>query len=164
MDFSGQEALGQCPKCTASVFTTTATTTSAKNPSAQPKSTDFRSGKIILQQPIDAAQMKNCSDSRTDLLKGIRLNRTRRKFSAYLVNQDGKVGSVSKKAPAPKTAAKRPKSRQCNQKRRFTGARHQPGSTIRSKAFQRETSADGSWRAADKAAARIASMACGRGK
>jgi DNA topoisomerase-3 len=73
------------------------------------RSCDFRSGKIILQQPIDSAQMqKLLAAGRTDLFKEFVSNRTRRKFAAFLVVQDGKVGfEFEKKTPAKKPAAKK---------------------------------------------------------
>jgi DNA topoisomerase-3 len=58
------------------------------------KRCDFRSGKIILQQPIDATQMaKLLNEGRTDVMRGFVSNRTRRKFSAFLVRKpDGTTG------------------------------------------------------------------------
>jgi len=51
---------------------------------------------------------KLLADGKTDLLKEFVSNRTRRKFSAYLVAKDGKVGfEFEKKAPAKKAAAKK---------------------------------------------------------
>ena len=71
------------------------------------KSCDFRSGKIILQQEIDRAQMsKLLQEGKTDLLKGFVSNRTKRKFSAFLVRgPDGKTG-FEFEARAPKAPAK----------------------------------------------------------
>lgn len=108
VDFSGQEPLGKCPKCSGNVYDNGATYTCEKAVGSA-KSCDFRSGKIILQQPIDPAQMKKLlADGKTDLLKEFVSNRTRRKFSAYLVVQAGKVGfEFEKKAPAKKPAAKK---------------------------------------------------------
>ena len=58
------------------------------------KPCDFRSGKVILQQPIEATQMeKLLNEGRTDVLRGFVSNRTRRKFSAFLVRKpDGTIG------------------------------------------------------------------------
>jgi len=111
VDFSGQEALGQCPKCAAKVYDNGNNYVCEKAVGAS-KTCDFRSGKIILQQPIDAAQMKKLlADGKTDLLKEFVSNRTRRKFSAYLVNQNGKVGfEFEKKAPAAKKPAAKKKA------------------------------------------------------
>jgi DNA topoisomerase-3 len=108
VDFSSQENLGKCPKCAAGVYEH-GTSYVCEKSVGPAKSCDFRSGKIILQQPIDAAQMKKLlADGKTDLLKEFVSNRTRRKFSAYLVAKDGKVGfEFEKKAPAKKPAAKK---------------------------------------------------------
>ncbi len=108
IDFSGQEALGKCPKCSNNVYDSGNAYVCEKSVGAA-KSCDFRSGKIILQQPIDAAQMKKLlADGKTDLLREFVSNRTRRKFSAFLVVQAGKVGfEFEKKAPAKKPAAKK---------------------------------------------------------
>ena len=74
------------------------------------KTCDFRSGKIILQQPIERAQMQKLLDSgKTDLLKEFISSRTRRKFSAFLViGPEGKVGfEFEKKAPKKTPPAKK---------------------------------------------------------
>jgi DNA topoisomerase-3 len=107
VDFSGQEALGKCPKCGSGVFDN-GTTYTCENAVGVARSCDFRSGKIILQQPVEPAQMqKLLAAGRTELLKGFVSNRTKRKFSAYLVVQDGKVGfEFEKKTPAKRPAAK----------------------------------------------------------
>ncbi len=93
VDFSGQEALGACPKCGARVFEQPMAYVCEKSTGAA-KSCDFRSGKVILQQEISAAEMKKLLETgKTSLLKGFVSNRTRKKFSAYLVRGgDGKVG------------------------------------------------------------------------
>ena len=108
VDFSGQESLGKCPKCAANVYDNGNNYTCEKAVGPD-KSCDFRSGKIILQQPIDAAQMKKLlGEGKTDLLKEFVSNRTRRKFSAYLVAQGGKVGfEFEKKVAKPKAPAKK---------------------------------------------------------
>ncbi len=108
IDFSGQEALGKCPKCSSNVYDSGNAYVCEKSVGAA-KSCDFRSGKIILQQPVDTVQMKKLlADGKTDLLKEFVSNRTRRKFSAFLVVQNGKVGfEFEKKAPAKKPAAKK---------------------------------------------------------
>jgi DNA topoisomerase-3 len=55
---------------------------------------DFRSGKLILQQAVEPAQMqKLLADGKSDLLTGFVSARTRRAFSAFLVrDKEGKVG------------------------------------------------------------------------
>jgi DNA topoisomerase-3 len=109
VDFSGQEPLGQCPKCQARVFEHGMAYTCEKATGAA-KSCDFRSGKIILQQEVSRAEMaKLLETGKTTLLKGFVSNRTKKKFSAYLVRgADGKVGfEFEARAPkAPKAGAK----------------------------------------------------------
>ena len=93
VDFSGQTPLGTCPKCKASVFEHGNSYVCEKSVGPE-RSCDFRSGKIILQQPVDREQMhKLLASGKTDLLKEFVSARTRRKFSAFLkVGDDGKVG------------------------------------------------------------------------
>lgn len=104
-DFSTQEPLGVCPKCGGKVFESGSSYVCERSVGEAP-SCDFRSGKIILQQPVDRSQMhKLLSDGRTDLLDGFVSSRTHRKFKAFLVRQDdGKVGFEF--APRPGAAAK----------------------------------------------------------
>jgi DNA topoisomerase-3 len=60
---------------------------------AKPKTCDFRSGRIILQQEILPDQMaKLLNEGKTDLLPGFISQRTRRPFKAFLVRgKDGKI-------------------------------------------------------------------------
>ncbi len=110
VDFSGQESLGTCPKCGGSVFEHGLSYVCEKSVGAG-RSCDFRSGKIILQQPIEREQMlKLLNEGRTELLRGFVSSRTKRKFSAFLVKEkDGKIGfefekKEPKEAKAPKEA------------------------------------------------------------
>jgi len=93
VDFSGQQSLGPCPKCQGHVYEHG--TSYVCEHAVGPKQTcDFKSGKIILQQPVAHEQMhKLLAGGRTDLLDGFVSNRTRRKFKAYLRYdpQEGKV-------------------------------------------------------------------------
>ena len=134
VDFSGQEPVGTCAKCGARVFEQPMNYICEKATGAA-KSCDFRSGKVILQQEISRAEMQKLLETgKTSLLKGFVSNRTRKKFSAYLVRgADGKVGfefeqraaktapkkaatekagagetAPAKKAPAKKAPAKKP--------------------------------------------------------
>jgi len=114
VDFSGQTALGQCPKCASAVYEHGNAYVCEKSVGAA-KTCSFRSGKIILQQPVEATQMqKLLATGRTDLLKEFISARTRRKFSAFLVvGPEGKVGfEFEKKAPAKKPAAKKSASQE----------------------------------------------------
>lgn len=108
VDFSAQESLGKCPKCAADVFDHGNAYVCEKSVGPA-KSCDFRSGKVILQQPVETGQMKKLlADGKTDLLKEFVSNRTRRKFSAYLVVAAGKVGfEFEKKVAKPKAPAKK---------------------------------------------------------
>ena len=108
VDFTGQPILGNCPKCAANVYEHGASYVCEKSVGPE-KTCDFRSGKIILQQPIDSTQMKKLlTEGKTDLLKEFVSNRTRRKFSAYLVAKEGKVSfEFEKKVAKPKAAAKK---------------------------------------------------------
>ena len=106
VDFSDSESLGACPKCAARVFAHGMAYVCEKSVGPA-KSCDFRSGTIILQQPVEPEQMRKLLDTgRTDLLRDFISARTRRKFSAYLVRgADGKVGFEFEKR-ATKVAAK----------------------------------------------------------
>ena len=113
-DFSGQEPLGPCPKCASRVFEhgMVYTCEKALGPG---KTCDFRSGRLILQQPIEREQMKKLlATGRTDLLTGF-VSKKGRRFKAFLVkNPDGKIGfefqprEPKVKAPEEEKPAKRP--------------------------------------------------------
>ena len=92
VDFTEQTPLGACPKCTAGVYEMGLAYV-CENSVAKPKTCDFRSGRIILQQEILPEQMvKLLNDGRTDLMPGFVSQRTRRPFKAYLAKgKDGKV-------------------------------------------------------------------------
>ena len=89
VDFTGKEPLGKCPKCGARVFDGGMNYV-CENQAGVAKSCTFRTGKIILQQPIEPPQVvKLLAEGKTDLLKGFVSNKTKRKFEAYLVVKDG---------------------------------------------------------------------------
>ena len=111
-DFSGQEPLGPCPKCGSRVFEQPMAYLCEKSVGAV-RSCDFRSGRIILQRPIEREQMvKLLSTGKTDLLHRF-ISKKGRPFSAFLVRgADGKVGfefapRASKAAPG---SAKKPEA------------------------------------------------------
>ncbi|HEX6703304.1 MAG TPA: DNA topoisomerase III [Albitalea sp.] len=113
VDFSDQQSLGHCPKCRGRVFEH-GTSYVCEHSVGAHVTCDFKSGKIILQQPVAREQMsKLLAEGKTDLLENFVSNKTRRKFKARLA-YDAKEGKVSfefepraAKAPAKKAAAKK---------------------------------------------------------
>ncbi|KRH99340.1 DNA topoisomerase III [Curvibacter sp. PAE-UM] len=114
VDFSAKESLGACPKCGGAVYEhgknyvceRTVPTLAQPTPSC-----DFKSGQIILQQPIEREQMaKLLSTGKTDLLDKFVSMRTRRPFKAFLAwsAEANKVAFefAPSKFPPRKTAAK----------------------------------------------------------
>jgi DNA topoisomerase-3 len=113
VDFSASEPLGKCPKCGAPVHEHGSNYVCEKTvpTAAQPTpSCDFKSGKIILQQPVAREQMtKLLATGKTDLLDKFVSMRTRRAFKAFLA-WDAEAGKVNfefapSKFPPRKTAA-----------------------------------------------------------
>jgi DNA topoisomerase III len=106
-DFSAQESLGACPKCGARVFEHGAAYL-CENAVGPSRSCDFRSGMVILQQPIERAQMKKLLETgKTDLLPRF-ISKKGRPFKAYLVKQpNGSVGFEFVAKSADKPAKKR---------------------------------------------------------
>ena len=114
VDFGDQEPLGHCPKCKGKVFEhgTSYVCEHAVGPTT---TCDFKSGKIILQQPVPREEMTRLlSTGKTALLENFVSNKTRRKFKAFLAF-DPKEGKVvfefeprAAKAPAKKAAKKTP--------------------------------------------------------
>src|SRR3954463_9697533 len=100
-DFSNQEPLGKCPKDGGRVFEHGMAYT-CEHAVGPKKTCDFRSGRMILQQPIEREQMKKLLETgRTELLTGF-VSKKGRRFKAFLVKQpDGKIG-FEFQARAPK--------------------------------------------------------------
>jgi len=121
-DFSGQEPLGACPKCGARVFEhgVAYVCEKALGPG---RSCDLRSGRLILQQPIEREQMKKLLETgRTDLLTGF-VSKKGRKFKAFLVKQpDGKIG-FEFQPRAPKDKAPEEKATRRGSERRARSTR-----------------------------------------
>jgi DNA topoisomerase III len=118
VDFSGAESLGACPVCGSPVYEHGSNYVCSKTvpTEAQPTpSCKFKSGKIILQQPVERAQMqKLLAEGKTDLLDKFVSMRTRRAFKAFLT-WDAEAGKVNfafepraSKFPPRKTAAGAP--------------------------------------------------------
>ena len=112
VDFSAQASLGACPKCQGRVFDHGGSYVCEHSVGAH-VTCDFKSGKIILQQPVLPEEMTRLlATGKTSLLENFVSNKTRRKFKAFL-SYDRKEGRVvfefeprTAKAPA-KVAAKK---------------------------------------------------------
>ncbi len=120
VDFSAQTSLGSCPKCQSHVFEHGGNYV-CEHAVGATITCDFKSGKIILQQPVATAQMqKLLAGGKTDLLENFISNKTKRKFKAFLAydKKEGKVmfefepralkpgAKPAAARPAAKTAAK----------------------------------------------------------
>ena len=115
VDFSAQTSVGACPKCQGRVFEH-GTSYVCEHSVGAPVTCDFKSGKIILQQPITREEFaKLLTTGKTGLLDNFVSNKTRRKFKAYLSysSKEGKVvfefepraaKTAARKAPAKKAA------------------------------------------------------------
>jgi DNA topoisomerase III len=91
VDFTGKEPLGKCPKCGGNVYDAGMNYLCEKA-TGPDKTCTFRSGKIILQQTMEPAQItKLLATGKTDLLKGFVSKKNNRKFEAFLVLKDGKT-------------------------------------------------------------------------
>jgi DNA topoisomerase-3 len=118
VDFSAQQSLGSCPKCKGHVYEH-GTSYVCEHSVGAHVTCDFKSGKIILQQPVPREQMtKLLAEGKTALLENFVSNKTRRKFKAFLAwdPKEGKVGFEfeprAAKAPAGrKTGAKKASAR-----------------------------------------------------
>ena len=113
VDFNDQEPLGACPKCGAAVREHGKNYVCEKSVPTHAQavpSCDFKSGMIILQQPIERVQMqKLLATGKTDMLEKFVSSRTRRAFKAMLA-WDAEAGKVNfefapSKYPARKTRA-----------------------------------------------------------
>jgi DNA topoisomerase-3 len=171
VDFSGQTALGPCPKCGGQVYEH-GMNYICEHATGPNKTCSFRSGKVILQQEIPANQMTQLlATGKTDLFDGFVSSRTNRKFKAYLVRQaDGKIGfefeartpkagtkaAAGKKATTSKAASKTAASKTAA--KTTTAAKKAPSKTA-TKASAGKTASAGK-----KATAKTASKATTRRK
>ena len=109
VDFTGKEPLGKCPACGARVFDGGMNYICEKA-TGPDKTCKFKTGKIILQQPIEATQVKKMLETgKTDLLTKFISKKNNRPFKAFLVIKDG--GTAFEFAPREakgKGAAKEP--------------------------------------------------------
>ena len=117
VDLSAEPSVGPCPQCGAPVkaFGKSYVCEKSVPTAAQPvPSCDFKSGQVILQQPVEPEQMhKLLTEGKTDLLDKFVSMRTRRAFKARLVwsAEENKVNfefeprEGGRKFPPRKTAA-----------------------------------------------------------
>ena len=121
VDFSLMEAVGKCPKCGNNVYELpTAYICEIAANKEKPRKCDFRSGRVILQQPIEREQMvKLLTDGKTDLLTKFISTKTKRPFQAFLVverkKDEVKVGFEF--PPREPKAPKEPKAKAAPKKK-----------------------------------------------
>lgn len=91
LDFTGQEALGKCPRCGGRVFEGPESYLCEKS-QADARPCKFKTGKVVLEQPIDRVQVaKLLEEGRTDTLTHF-ISRGGRPFTAVLkLGEKGKV-------------------------------------------------------------------------
>ena len=110
IDFTGQPSMGACPKCKGHVFEH-GSNYACEHAVSAPVTCDFKTGKILLTQPVNFEQVtKLLAVGKTDLLEGFVSNRTKRKFKARLAwdESEGKVTFEFEPRPAkfpPKAGA-----------------------------------------------------------
>jgi DNA topoisomerase-3 len=101
-----ERRLGKCPKCAAGVFDHGASYVCEKS-SGPAKTCDFRSGKIILQQPIESEQMQEAAGrGQNRSVEGVSFPTARAASSRLTWSfKEGKVGfEFEKKAPVRRHA------------------------------------------------------------
>jgi DNA topoisomerase-3 len=110
VDFTGQQPVGKCPQCQHAVYELPMHYVCEKAVGNN-RTCTFRSGKIILQQPVDRVQMaKLLEHGKTDLLDKF-VSKKGRPFKAYLVRKDGRVEfEFEARAPRGKRGAPTPKT------------------------------------------------------
>ena len=120
-DFTGQEPVGTCPKCGARVFEAPNRYLCEKG-AVKPRQCDFSSGKIILQQPLERAQMaKLIQTGKSDLLDKF-VSRFGKPFKAFLALKEGKVTfEFEKRDPNKARAARANKPKEPAVKLDFAG-------------------------------------------
>ncbi len=91
LDFTGQEPLGKCPKCKGNVFEGPETYLCERS-QLDAKRCTFKTGKVVLQQPVDREQVKKLlATGKTDLLTQF-ISKAGKPFPAHLkLAERGKV-------------------------------------------------------------------------
>lgn len=91
IDFTGKPVVGKCPKCGGQVFDVEAGYI-CENSQLEAKSCKFKIGKVILEQPIEAAQaVKILKTNKSDVLDKF-ISKSGKPFPAFLVmDKKGKI-------------------------------------------------------------------------
>jgi DNA topoisomerase III len=175
VDLSGKESLGACPKCGSKVveFGKSYVCEKSVPTEAQPTpSCDFKSGQVILQQPIEREQMtKLLATGKTDLLDKFVSMRTRRSFKAFLSwnKEEGKVGFEfeASKYPPRKTAAgavARPAGKTAASKTKAPAAKKAPAKKAATKSTEAKVPRAGTLKPSAALSAVIGDGLYGRGE
>jgi DNA topoisomerase-3 len=105
IDFTGKEALGECPVCGGKIFETDRSYI-CEHSQADRKPCKFKLSKTILGREISKEQaQKLLTSGRTDLFEGF-ISKRGRPFSAYLKLEDSKVEFEFPEKPARTTESK----------------------------------------------------------
>ena len=92
ISFEGQQPLGKCPRCEGNVYASDSDYL-CEHSQKETKPCKFKSGKVVLQQPVEEDQIKKLLDSgRTDFLKGFVSKRGFPFEAALVIEEKGKVG------------------------------------------------------------------------
>jgi DNA topoisomerase-3 len=107
IDFTGQTPVGKCPACQSNVYEHGMNYICEK--AARRDGCTFRTGKIILQRPMEREQVeKLLTAGKTDLLEKF-ISKKGRPFKAYLVVKDGKTAFEFEPRGEKKTKSAKPK-------------------------------------------------------
>ena len=104
LDFTGREPFGKCPHCGSPVYEQSMSYICEKT--ARRQGCAFRTGKVILQRPLEPEQARKLlATGRTDLLEKF-ISKKGRPFKAFLVvGEGGKVGFEFEARAPKKTGA-----------------------------------------------------------
>ncbi len=136
VDFGDQQSLGACPKCKGRVFEFGSNYLCEHSVGAK-VTCDFKTGKIILQQPVPPEEAtKLLATGKTSLLENFVSNKTRRKFKAYLAwdAKEGKVGFEFEPRPA------KPAGKAAGKTAGKTAAKKATGSAVKQAAAKKAAS------------------------
>ena len=139
-DFSGLEPLGACPKCSARVFEQPMAYVCEKSLGPE-KTCDFRSGRIILQRPIEREQMQSCWPAeRPSCCTASSRRRAARSRLSWCVALTARSASSSRRAAKPgKTEAKAKAGKSAEPKAEFIKPAAKPRTKTGVKTAARKT-------------------------